>query len=107
MYIYIHVCVCVCVCTYNIYIYIYALFAGACATAESIGVTQSIPTSSSHLRSQKTMSSRPTQFASKTGVGTTGRFLCSNSVLTTVSISVRFSARYLFPARGILPSRCL
>ena len=32
------------------------------------------------LRSQKTMSSRPTQFASKTGVGATGLFLCSNDV---------------------------
>jgi len=33
------------------------------------------------LRSQKTMSGLPTQFASKTGVGTTGLFLCSNDTL--------------------------
>jgi len=32
------------------------------------------------LRSQKTMSGRPTQFASKTGVGTTGLFLCSDAL---------------------------
>ena len=31
------------------------------------------------LRSQKTKSSRPTQCASKTGVGTTGLFLCCNA----------------------------
>jgi len=28
------------------------------------------------------VSGRPTQFASKTGVGTTGRFLCSNEAKT-------------------------
>jgi len=33
------------------------------------------------LRSEKTMSGRPSQFASKTGVGTTGRFQCSNAGL--------------------------
>jgi len=32
------------------------------------------------------MSSRPTQFVSKTGVGTTGHFLCSNATLTLPSL---------------------
>jgi len=32
------------------------------------------------LRSQKTMSSRPIQFASRTGVGTTGLFLSTNAL---------------------------
>jgi len=31
------------------------------------------------------MSSRPTQFASKTGVGTTGLFLCSNEIDTYIT----------------------
>jgi len=34
-------------------------------------------------RPQKTLSGRPTQFASETGVGTTGRFLCSNGCMIT------------------------
>ena len=36
------------------------------------------------------MSSRPTQFASKTGVGTTGLFLCSNAPLSPCPTGTRF-----------------
>jgi len=60
------------------------------------------------LRFRKTMSGRPTQFASKTGVGTAGRFLCSNAPPLDIFLqgSVTFTApddRFLWHTVPPLP----
>ena len=54
-------------------------------------------------RSQKTMSGRPTQFASKTGVGTTGFFLCSNASHLLLNQLRRVHPRCLRFGRRVSP----